>query len=428
MTSKLKNTTSYELFTTVSLIGIAGFFILTAIKGSVLFDWLVIDNNRDKEFLDFYRHVALSARGNDLYITTNSFWGCFPPLAYVIYRAIYEMGRPEGITGFTGLEDQLLVSPYYRLLFLYYTIFTVLLFAYAVISHQKTGHYKRLIVCLLLSAPFLGGGIERGNSVVLVTALLLLASKLKDEASQPKKEIALILIAICAGLKIYPAIFGLLYLKEKRYKEAGRLVIYGITFFFVPFIFFGGAKGFMYWLVHICAVSDFESPGKIEYIKGLTETLELLLTGRTCPMTATLAAGIFLLLMTILFIRSQDKYRSMFFLCCCMAFVPTNSYRYALCYLSIPLVLYLGEKGNETPGLMPGAELTSLAMVFSLPSLWGLITNFRMNFGNLNEELTYAELCIYFFAYLSTILIITNEIKNGQTEIIHKNCEARPLD
>ena len=35
--------------------------------------------------------------------------------------------------------------------------------------------------------------------------------------------LALVLIAVCTGLKIYPAILGMLYIQEKRYAEAARL-------------------------------------------------------------------------------------------------------------------------------------------------------------------------------------------------------------
>ena len=42
--------------------------------------------------------------------------------------------------------------------------------------------------------------------------------------------------ALAAGLKLYPAIFGLLLLFDKKYKEAIRLVVYGILAVVIPFI------------------------------------------------------------------------------------------------------------------------------------------------------------------------------------------------
>lgn len=78
----------------------------------------------------------------------------------------------------------------------------------------------------------------------LVLILLMYACAWMDSVKKAEKEAALILIAFAAGLKLYPAIWGVFYLAEKRYKEAIRLIIYGILLFFLPFIFFQGVDGF----------------------------------------------------------------------------------------------------------------------------------------------------------------------------------------
>ena len=60
-----------------------------------------------------------------------------------------------------------------------------------------------------------------------------------------EKEAALLFIAFADGLKLYPAILGVLYLAEKRYREAGRLVVYGVVLFFLPFGFLGSGWIFL---------------------------------------------------------------------------------------------------------------------------------------------------------------------------------------
>ena len=67
----------------------------------------------------------------------------------------------------------------------------------------------------------------------------MFALYLKDRSSAASREAALILIAMAAGIKLYPAIIGVIYLREKRFKEAIRLVIYGLIIFLVPFAFCG---------------------------------------------------------------------------------------------------------------------------------------------------------------------------------------------
>lgn len=90
---------------------------------------------------------------------------------------------------------------------------------------------------ILLSWPAFGISFQSGNIVILISILLGIAYYLRNRQSKVSREIALILIAVATGFKIYPAFAGILYLKEKRWSEACRLFLYGIVLFFLPFIF-----------------------------------------------------------------------------------------------------------------------------------------------------------------------------------------------
>lgn len=104
------------------------------------------------------------------------------------------------------------------------------------------------MIAVVLSAPVMCGAIERGNISLLTAILVLAALYLKDSDNRFLRELAMILIAMAAEIKVYPAIVGLVYIKEKRYKEAVRLVIYGLLFFLVPFAFTGGIAGFIQYI------------------------------------------------------------------------------------------------------------------------------------------------------------------------------------
>lgn len=108
-------------------------------------------------------------------------------------------------------------------------------------SKYLTSHSQefKLFFCIIIffSNILLFNVIERGGLTLYISIFLLLSLHLKDTNSKYKRELALIFIAIAAGIKIYPAIFGLIYIIEKRYKEAARLVIYGLISFFYPSYF-----------------------------------------------------------------------------------------------------------------------------------------------------------------------------------------------
>lgn len=60
----------------------------------------------------------------------------------------------------------------------------------------------------------------------------------KDSEKRWVREIGYLCLAFAAALKVYPAIFGFVLIKEKKYKEAFRLAIYGIAVFIISFLLF----------------------------------------------------------------------------------------------------------------------------------------------------------------------------------------------
>lgn len=78
--------------------------------------------------------------------------------------------------------------------------------------------------------------IERGNVIYLAIMFLLYFIVFYRSENQILRETALISLSLSAGLKLYPAAFGILLLYEKRWKEAIRTIIYGILSLFVPYV------------------------------------------------------------------------------------------------------------------------------------------------------------------------------------------------
>ncbi|MCR5205816.1 MAG: glycosyltransferase 87 family protein [Lachnospiraceae bacterium] len=85
--------------------------------------------------------------------------------------------------------------------------------------------------------------LERGNSIIFVVALVFYFCMNYDSDKLYKRELSLLCLAVAFGLKIYPAFFGVILFKEKKYKMAIKAIIYGLIAFFVPFVFFGGFNG-----------------------------------------------------------------------------------------------------------------------------------------------------------------------------------------
>ena len=160
----------------------------------------------------------------------------YPALAVLFFQGIRHFTTAQ-VT--SGLAYRSLSSAWIP--FIIYNIFCFLIFTISVFHTLKklkeADIFLVLSVCLL-SAFFLYS-IERGNIALLAFALSSFFCCFYENKSRVVKEIAYISLAIAAGMKIYPAIFGFLLVRKGRWKDAWRLAGYGIAFFLLPFLYYG---------------------------------------------------------------------------------------------------------------------------------------------------------------------------------------------
>lgn len=290
----------------------------------------------------------------------DSMWATFPPLAYTFYYVL----------------NVAVTRANYVYELLAYTVVTsasAMMMLYGV--QRIFARYRRggglgeatvFAVCLLLSGISIFT-IERGNSVFNVMVFLLLAMALRDSDKAWQREAALILIAVAAGFKVYPCLFGLLYLLEKRYREAVRLLIYGVVLFFVPFIWFSGVEGFKQFLVNQQAI---HSTFRDDYLTSVTSALSFLAVefgwNRESVMTVSgilsVALGAGLLACTAM---ARTTWLRSLLLVSFATLVPGWSCEYMAIYYVVPFALFMAEEGDRmTP--MNGLYMALFAGIFIL--------------------------------------------------------------
>ncbi len=411
-TMKHKLISPLNIFVLITLISAGLYLIYAYSAGAESWYWLAMSNVDDR-FYDFRIHVAFVADRHHLYSRMNYDAGCFPPLSYCMYYFFFKIFfRPE-IPDYRSVE--LFQLDFFSSIILYYTIAVVLLMYFALTLYAGNEHRKAcalFFVSVLLSVP----GYEClmiGNSVLLVMVMLLLACKLRDSDSAVLREMALILIAVAAGFKIYPAIMGFLYLKERRFREAIRLTIYGIILFFGPFAFFGGAEGFRLWLDNVVQTMGMMDLGRIQCIREMIYSLVTWAGYTLADSIYSIISIGFVLLMLVFAWFTGSGHRRLFYLCAIMIFFPSSCCRYTLCFLVIPLATWFFDepaasdspKGISIPDLM---EVILYTGVYAIPMLWGFITRFEWNYGY--YMLTYVEVWIYVFAYSLLIFNIARDV------------------
>ena len=298
--------------------------------------------------MDFF-NVLHIASDRHLYFTQQ---GSYPPLAYLFFYLLQHL-IPAATVHAGGMSIR--ASQAGMMVYsLFVTITSIIVFLQ--LYELKAGaRAERMLFAGLffLSLPFLFE-VDRGNVIVVALILLLCFFLFKDSKSKALREIALICLAASAAFKIYPAVFGFLLLKEKRYFAAVRVCIYGLLLFFLPFLYYGGIPAAAAMFHNLFTASSFMSTFGFGYKVNLVNTFTFLAALLNQPASdiflgvtqvlafVVLGVGIFL----SHFLDTAWKRVAM--LTALMLAVPPFSYQYSLIFMFVPIVLFLNERKRNT--------------------------------------------------------------------------------
>ncbi len=382
-TWKNKELSVLEMFFLPIILGIiATLCSLLMTKGHALDGTIYLQG--DNRFMDFFNHIVYARDLDATYSTT--FHACFPPLAYLFYHLL-SLLLPEDTYVVSHALD---IGSYGLFAYFLFVIVALIIIHYLIkkICPRLSDENRLCIMfAFILSYSTLIGCIERGNNILYVSACLLAAIYLKDSKSRYKRELALIFIAIAASLKVYPAVFGILYLYEKRIKEALRLILYGILFFFVPFLWVGGFEGIRLFFANQTELQLDIGEGNFQCIG---ELVGMFTQNRGVILTISLLCMVIFLILAKLQTIPWKRY---LLLVACMVFVPLWSGSYTLTYFLIPLLFFLNHT-KDAFNRMDSYYALVFGMLFSLT-----IIPFEP------ELISWAHFVSYAAAYLLVLLV-----------------------
>ena len=186
--------------------------------------------------------------------------GTYPPLAYLFFYPLMHLSSPPEMTYPYGSPYCLYYhQPIWTMLFILGVfVCVILLYATFVVQLKNISaldvHMTGLALCL--SYPMLYA-LERGNILLISVLAISIFIFYYDSDIKWKKECALVSLAIATGLKLSPAIFGVLLLCNKDWKAVFRTLCYGLFFLIVPFFFFkGGVLNFSQFINNIKYISN----------------------------------------------------------------------------------------------------------------------------------------------------------------------------
>lgn len=369
--------------------------------------------DKDFYFMDFFNHIFYVREPKNVYDVDYN--ACFPPLAYMMYWALGKCLALDAV----AMNDAPSLSSYALLLYVLYNVAMGILFYNSIerLIRQKgfgTGHIRGIALAIFSSGVYILSILWIGNAALIACILLMRAMELRQRPDRRSQEMALVFIAMAAGFKIYPAIFGILYIKEKRYRKAGRLVLYGVLMFFVLFVFFGGSHGLVRMLKNQAQLHAGISYYSWKSIRSTWNQIDFKFLHFHMPVIGTILTICYAAVAFTVAWLTKVEWKRLYLLCSLMVIVPAWSGSYTPIYFSIPLILFLCGERKEKNDYMYALLFAGMFCFF----VWNTpaITNIT---GDISYVVRY--LSIYGMCFL---LVVEGMLQTGK-ELAGRRYESK---
>lgn len=295
--------------------------------------------DQDDYFMDFFNTLNYTADRNPY---QDGYGGLvnrnYLPLAYLILYPFSRLGDfinelPKDIR-----PEQAAIIGCFIFLMISFGMFFYLMY------EGKNGKRREKLLTTLACAcsGLVVYNIDRANTVILAVAFLWLFLLFYRDENPFYRHLALIGLAISAALKVYPVIFGVLLLYEKRWKDAAWAVFYGIIAVFLPFLFFKEGFSAIPQLIYNVQLNS-----KKYYGGSFSIVTNHIFDTRNIMSVGFAAAKILMALVIVLAWKQKVFWKQILLLICALLLSPTHSGYYCGLYLFIPLIFFLNEEEHS---------------------------------------------------------------------------------
>lgn len=416
LTKKSRIPTSTSMIKYFMIFFVASLFVaavLAAASGGESWKYMLFHSGKYTDmYMDFFNSIR-DGGSPDVYSARNNI---YPPLCVLIFRIISKLIDPSLVsTRFSQRKllqtDQLCMIIY--MLFALICIMSLmrLIESYANIKSEGKLKTQAAIIsfAMIISYPVMFC-LERGNILILSVVFAMFFIFFKDSKYPIIKELSYIALAFSAGIKLYPAIFGLSLIIEKKYKDAARLMLYGIIVVVFPIVFFldefradpASVSFGIFPLLKVGTgvVANAESTSAFEkLIKNLlnfavnkksslnfssVSVQNFIFMAKGSATTAKIVCAITEVIAVFCAFKVKREWQKVFLLAYLMLNIPSASNSYALSFLLIPFTIFLfaPQKYRTKDWIYLGCFALLLT---PLPTLWfyhpEIVRNFVESIG-----------------------------------------------
>ncbi len=331
----------------VMIIGIFEFCIAMIMIGFINGDRNIIlafgFTDKADAFMDYFNPiftmVGTHLNADNYYDNT----GAYPPVARTI---LWLCGKviPQNVILRGG--GKVIREYSYGLISFFIVFFISLMLLASSIYKLGDGNksYRKIFTFFMLFSSPMIFLIDRGNTLIFSLIFTLVFLQWYDSPSRIRRDIAYICLGLAAAIKIYPAIFGILLLRQKNWKETIRCAIYGIVLFFGPFFLVGGWPTIIQYFNNLTSASEIKVATDDIYhnynsaMRVLFDQLFHQADLGTMIGSVTKIPVVILLLAGSFF--SKEKWKALLCMTLIMIFVPENYNYYMLTFCIIPMTCF----------------------------------------------------------------------------------------
>jgi len=329
------------------------FLVCVVLTGGSAYNGLLSSDTSDI-FMDHFNSVRRSAINP---YAAYPYDVLYPPLIMLFYGTLYHYLIPYVDPALTGRplslalrNSQLGMTSYF--LIIAFT-FIVLHIIYRKILKRTDLVAELLFLFIALSYPLLFA-VDRGNSIILAVVFSILFLMGYRSENKFIRYASYIALGIAAGIKLYPAILGLLILREKRYKEMAICVTVVFALIAAPFLITGGNVIVLFETImrHVERVT----PSSIQVIQNI-RTMSFYLfrdhLGISTGTTETISLIILLVFtllsfVVVIFAKNLKTWKIIALLSCNLAVGFGATATYMLIYIMIPVFFFLAAEKEMT--------------------------------------------------------------------------------
>lgn len=333
-----------RIFVILLLLGDILFWVMQMVVHGEWLDGYFLPDYSDTG-MDFFNMLACLDKHNPYKMKVN-----YPPMCFVILKVLYRF-IPTSIRGDDANGFYYRELMHSQVMYILCTIIlvwgTIELIKY---SYKGTNKEKTVFALgIIFSGPFLFT-FERGNLFIISFVCLLVFINLYDSDKTSLRWCAYFALSLSAAIKIYPAVFGLLILCKKRYKEALGTAALGVVMFVAPSFIFGGPKIFQTILQGMQEAERLQGDTGMGCNFCFGNLLKIIgvLSGNAIEQNLIISLLVPFVICLLIFVCSKDDWKKVYAIALFCIWIPNFSYTYTLLLFVLPVICFLGTDKNPS--------------------------------------------------------------------------------